>query len=272
MEVAMKKQMTFIALLAMGAFLIFWSCGSNSTKDNLTEGDYTSQDYQLAKEDADSTVVEMNIADDEVGGWVIWNPGDVRVDTVSYDSTTGWHVRARAFDNDYLQTSVVDSFRFTNLSGQFQLSRDSTTNTFERRLKKNYILAEGRDSVGTHWVRTFERNATWVGLADTVTTLNGNFSHTWLGQTERRSFSRDVQGNLNNIQFYSADFGTGHRPHPFAGTANASVVMDVVTPNREVHLEGTLTITFRMENGQYCYHARLVRGSNWWEWDRCFPE
>jgi hypothetical protein len=272
MEGKMRKQTTFIFLLLAGTFLIFWSCSNKSTSNNLTEGDNNAQDYQIAKEDVDTTMIDMNFDDLESAGWLNWNSGMSLADSVSYDSTSGWHLRTAIFDNRNFQTAVVDSFRFTDLGGNFQRHRDSTTNIFERHLKRSQILSANPDTSGTHWVRSFTRNTHWEGLADSVTTLNGNFSRHWDGQTEHRVFARSLEGTLSDLKFYTSDFGLGHRPHPFSGTANAAVLVDVEAPNRQVHLEGVLTITFRMENGQFCYHARLVRGTNWWEWDHCFTE
>jgi len=266
----MRKLVVLTAIFILCGMAFFTACSDKSADNDMTEGDYNSEEFVLTRQDADSTVSEMNFDDEEVGDWVLWNPGGHQ-DSVGYDSTTGWHVRARIFEGDYLDISVVDSFRFTDLGGTYQFRPDSTTNEFERRLKKYFLLTPHPDSQGTFWLKSRNRNTHWVGLTDSVTTLNGDFLRHWNGQSEYRNFERTVTGDLNDIQFYTDDIFDGRPTQPISGEFVGSIVQDVQTPYRQVHLEGSLTITFYMENGLHCYHARLERGNNWWEWDYCFP-
>jgi hypothetical protein len=272
MEVLMKYIIKTALALGLGVLMAFMACSDKSTSNNMTEGNYTNEDYTLAKQDVDSSMAEMNLDDQEAGDWLGWNPGAVLVDTVSYDSTTGWHLRAREFDGEHQTISLADSFRFTDLNSNYQLRHDSTTNVLERRFKNSYLFSAGPESLGTHWLKTRNRNANWVGLADSVTTLNGDFRRYWEGQTDYRDFDRTVTGEMSDIKFYTSDLENGRPTFPFSGTFAGTVVTNVTAPHRQAHFEGQLTLTFRMEDGRYCYHARLVRGDNWWEWDHCFPD
>jgi hypothetical protein len=268
----MKGFKIISTVLSLGILVLFVGCSNKSTNNTSTEGNYSNEDFVYAKADADTTVAEMNVDDQEVRDWMIWNPDPGSIDSVSYDSTSGWHLRARIFDGEHMQSAVIDSFRFTTLDSLYQFRHDSITNIFERRLKKSFMHTIRPDSMGTHWLRTRERNMHWEGLADTVTTLNGDIQRQWEGQTEFRAFTRTVDGTFNAIKFYTSDLDNGHPTYPISGTFNATMVQDAQGPMRQIHLEGTLTVIFRMENGQHCYHARLVRGDNWWEWDHCFPD
>jgi len=264
----MKRQITIWGALIPLILLIVAGCDKKSANTASTEGDYTDINYQLAREDADSIVVDMNVDNGEVSDWMGWNGGMPRpeVDSVVYDSTSGWHIRSREIINDYLTFSVVDSFRLADIDGAYQRHRDSLTNTFERRLKKDFELSGGQNDPGTIWTRDRQRNALWDGLADTVVTLNADFNRYWSGTNEYRNFSREVSGVLTDIQFYTGDLFDGRPTHPFAGALTAEMTHDVVRPNGQFHLEGNLTITFYPDH----YHARLERGDNWWEWDHYY--
>ncbi len=267
-----KNLIVFLTLLLAAMFSII-SCSDRSQNDNLIEGDYSNEDFTLARAEADSAMDEIRIDDNETGDWFLWGGGlygAPEVDTVSYDSTTGWHLRSRQFEDDFIEASVVDSFRFTDLDSNYQPRRDLTTNIFERRLKKSFEYTSRPDTLYDHWLKTRERNMRWEGLADSVTTLNGDFHRRWEGELGRRGFRREIEGELTGIEFYTRDLMNGRPTYPFDGAFTASMVLDVETPRRQAHIEGTLTVTFYREGRQFCYHARLVRGDNWWEWDRCF--
>lgn len=265
----MGKQMKSAVLWGLGLVILAAACDKKSIDNNLTEGNYESEEFLLAKQDADSTVIEMNADDQEVGDWLVWNPGllaSPNVDSVIYDSTGGWHLRSHTFQDEYIEIAVVDSFRLTDLNHEYQFRRDSTTNEFERRLTKSFTLDIRPESLGTYWVKQRSRNTHWVGLADSVTTLNGAFRRYWNGQSEYRSFEREVTGEFTDTQVYTADLLDGRPIYPFAGSFFGQLTMDVERPNRQVHIEGTLEVTFYPDH----YHARLVRGENWWEWDHYY--
>ena len=260
------KKILFTLLLAIAAGLMIAGCSDKSTNNNISEGSYTDENYLLAKEDADSSMAEMTVDNEEVGDWVDWNPGLALVDSVSYDSTSGWHVRARTFENDYMTHAVVDSFRMTDLDSQYQFRRDSTTNIFERRLKKSFEKTARPESLGYYWTKTRERNTHWEGLADSVTNLNGDFNRHWAGENAFRAFDRVVEGTATDIQFYTADIRDGRPTYPFDGTFNGSMTLDVVTAQRTKHIEATLVVTYFPDH----YHARLESGDNFWEWDHYY--
>lgn len=269
------KRLTLKVLISfLGTLAFLAACSDKSSMNALTEGDYNSEEFKLAKDDADSIMADMAIDDSESGEWLIWAPptfAKPALDSVVYDSLSGWHQHALTFTDDYVAIAIIDSFRFTGLDSAYQAHWDSTTNVFERRLKKLFTLTPLPDSPGTFWTKSRTRNTHWQGLADTVTTLNGDFHRQWAGQSQGRSFTRDVQGELTDLKYYTADLRDLRPAHPFAGTLTSDLTLDVVRTYRQYHVEGTLTVTFRLENGNYCYHARLVRGNNWWEWDFCWP-
>jgi hypothetical protein len=271
----MKIRSALILALALAALTLMAACSDKTSNSRLNEGDYNDEDFVLAREDADSALDEMRVDDRETGDWLVWRRGDdgwPDIDSVIYDSTSGWHYRQRQFNNDYIEISVADSFRFFDTNMNYQFRRDSTTNVFERRLKKYFELTPQPESLSTYWVRNRERNMLWEGLADSVTTLNGDFHRLWDGESRARSFSKLVEGDLTDISFYTADLEDDRPAYPFDGEFVSSMTLDIETPRRQAHIEGELTVTFYRDGDNFCYHARLERGDNWWEWDRCFPQ
>jgi hypothetical protein len=103
-------------------------------------------------------------------------------------------------------------------------------------------------------------------LADSVTTLNGDFTRHWAGENEHRTFERLVEGNAADVKFYTSDIKDGRPTHPFDGTFNASMTQDVVMAHRTAHIEATLIVTYFPDH----YHARLESGDNFWEWDHYY--
>jgi hypothetical protein len=154
----------------------------------------------------------------------------------------------------------------TDINSQYQFRRDTTTNIFERRLKKSFVQTARPESLGYFGTKTRERNTHWEGLADSVTTLNGNFTRHWAGQNNYRTFDRLITGSASDVKFYTSDLEDGRPTRPFDGNFNASLTLDIVTARRTAHIEGTLVVTYFPDH----YHARLERGDNWWEWDHYY--
>ncbi len=263
----MRKFFFLIAFAGLAILIMTAGC-SKSTKTGSTEGDPNDQGFILAKPDADSTAAELytDIVEDgaSISPLIVLN-GKILADTVVYDTLTGWHIRTRTDSLTWFQFALTDSFRFSDSNDQFTRLPDSLTDIFQRHFKKTFTF-ERHSGADTAWTKERRRNVRWEGLADSVTVLNGDFYRHWTGDNERRLFDRTVQGTLDSLKFHSADLFNHVYPHPFSGTLISNMVMDVQTPNRTVHLEGTLTITFYSDH----YHARLVRGDNWWEWDHYY--
>jgi hypothetical protein len=106
----------------------------------------------------------------------------------------------------------------------------------------------------------------WEGLAESVTTVNGNMHRLWSGATDNRTYNRDVVAALENVKLYTSDLRDGPPNFPFSGTLIAQMTLNKQTPNRQVHVDATLTITFYPDH----YHAHLVRGNNYWDWDHFY--
>jgi len=161
---------------------------------------------------------------------------------------------------------VADSFRFTDINGNYQMRRDSTTNELERRLKKRFEKAAPPDTPGTSWTKIRNRNMMWVGLADSITTLNGDVYRYYHGQFERRSFSREFDGEFIDARFYTADIFDGRPTHPYEGTLVGTITVDRSRPNGNLHIEAQLTVTFYPDH----YHAALQSGNSYREWDHYY--
>ena len=108
----------------------------------------------------------------------------------------------------------------------------------------------------------------WDGLADSTTTLNGDFDRYWNGQNDRRNFEKSVNGQMTDILFHTADFRRNHPAFPYDGAFEAWMVLDMTLPHRQAHIEAHLTVDF-FDGG---YHALLQRGENSREWTHYWPE
>jgi hypothetical protein len=259
------------ALIIFGLLFLLAGCSDKSTDDGLAEGDYSNEDFLLARAEADSVMDDIRVDNFGARDWICrepMGPHPPMPDSVSYDSTTGWHVWEFSRGDSIVQISVADSFKFTDLYSNYQRFRDSTTNIFERRLKRNLHAERGRINDGTEWNRNLERNTIWDGLADSVTSLNGDFYRYWSGESDWRDFEKTINGELTDILFHTRDLRPDHRAYPYDGTFEAWMVLDVTLPRRQAHIEAHLTVTF-FDGG---YHAYLQRGDRWWEWTHYWPE
>jgi len=260
----MQRNFYLNSFLVLFIALFITGCSDNST--DMTTGDPNDAAYIAAREDADSTLSELTQDEGEDAGWLDFTIARIADnDTLGYDSTTGWHFLV--YDDTiffYLQLEVTDSARFTDLGDAYQQFPDSTTNQFERRMMKTFTLA----IEDTSWTKYRHRNMHWIGLADSVTTVNGDFLRHWQGDRGVHHFDRVVDGEFQDVQFYTNDLRDGLPTHPFDGTMISSVTLDIEAPNGTVHLEGSLTVTFFFDH----YHAYLVRGSNYWEWDHYYEQ
>jgi hypothetical protein len=268
----MKRKIFALPILLLSLAVLFSACDKKTSQSASTEGAYDNEEFLLARADADTAVAELRYDDGEIGDWLLWSPGRGTPGIADYDSASGWHFRNWEYENDFIEVASSDSFRLTDINSDYQRHRDSTTNVFDRRIKKRLVYAPQSDSLRDNWLRTRERNMIWSGLADSVTTLNGDFHRRWIGEARRLNFTREIEGTLDNIKFYTRDLHDGRPSYPFDGVFEADMVLDVETEHREVFVEAHLAVTFYREGDQFCYHARLERGDNWWEWDRCFPE
>jgi hypothetical protein len=271
MEVVLKKIMLISSVIVLGTLFLISGCSDKSTDGAITEGDYSDEDFLLARAEADSTLEDIRIDNFGARDWICREPTGPEppyMDSVTYDSLTGWHVWELLREDPIVQFSVIDSFRFTDLNSNYQRFCDSTTNVFERRLKKDFHAERGRIHNGTEWDRNLRRNTIWDGLADSVTTLNGDFNRYWSGESIWRDFEKTVDGEMTDIQFHTEDLRPLRYAHPFDGVFEAWMVMDMELPRRQAHIEAHLVVTF-FEGG---YHAYLERGNNWWEWTHYWPE
>lgn len=266
------SKLKLLLLLSVGAIFLIAGCSDNSTDNAMTEGDYGDEDFSLARVEADSVVEDLQTDNFGAHDWMNWGrhegpfpppPPEPYPDSIVYDSTSGWHVVSFSRENDLIQHSVVDSFRFTDLDSQYQIHPDSTTNIFERNLNKDFHAESGPMHPDREWDRTVERHTNWDGLAEDIVTLNGDFNRWWSGQSSNHVFEKTVDGEMTDIQFYRDDMIRPIRDaHPFDGDFEGWMVMDIELPERQAHIEAHLTVEF-FEGG---YHATLERGSNWWEW------
>ncbi len=254
-------------LIIFGLLFLISGCSDKSADNSISEGDYTNEDYLLVRVEADSVIEDFRFDNFGARDWICRVPNGPQaphIDSVNYDSTTGWHVWEFSREDSIIQLAVVDSFRFTDINSQYQYHRDSTTDMFERRLNKDLHVERDRTRDGSEWTRTLQRNATWSGLADTVTSLNGDFSRYWVGEGELWSFEKTTDGEMVDILFHTDDLRRDRPAHPFDGTFEAWMVMDVLRGDRQVHIESHLIVTF-FDGG---FHARLERGDRFWEWTR----
>ena len=266
----MKKITLISGLILLGATFLVSGCSDNSTNGDLTEGDYSNEDFLLARAESDSVMQDIRLDNFGARDWICrepMGPHPPYPDSVIYDSTTGWHVFEFSRGDSIIQFTVIDSFRFTDLDSNYQRFRDSTTNIFERKLKKDFHAERGRIHDGTEWNRSLDRNAVWDGLADSVTSLNGDFNRYWSGESDWRDFEKTVDGEMTDILFHTDDLRPLRHAHPLDGAFEAWMVMDITLPRRQAHIEAHLTVTF-FDGG---YHARLERGDNWWEWTHYWP-
>ena len=267
----MKKIAVITGLIFIGAIFFISGCSDKSTDGQITEGDYTNEDYLLARAESDSVMEDIRLDNFGARDWIClepMGPHHPMPDSISYDSTTGWHIFEFSRQDPIVQISVVDSFRFTDLNSEYQRFHDSTTNIFERRLKRDLHAERGRIDDATEWDRNMERNTIWDGLADSITTLNGDFSRHWSGESDWRDFEKTTNGEMTDILFHTEDLRSDYPAHPYDGTFEAWMVMDIVLPRREAHIEAHLIVTF-FDGG---YNAHLERGDNWWEWTHYWPE
>ena len=260
----MKKLLITSVISLFGALIILSACSDKSTKSVMTPGDTTSTEYTLAREDVDSTMTDMALDMSEASVWLSRTPGLLAVDdSVGYDSVGGWHFFIRDYSDNHITIADADSFRLTALDGAYQRYRDTLTNIFERRLYRMREWWQNRGDSTTYALTHYTRFMHWEGLADSVTTVNGNIRRLWHGQDARRLYNRDVLGSLTDVKLYTADLRNGAPYRPFSGTLTAVLVLDVTRPAGQYHIEGTLTITFFPDH----YHVHLVRGDNYWDWD-----
>ncbi len=306
----MRKSLIYLMSLLAGTLIIIVSCSNKSTQPVVNSGNPSDPPLALAKNDANASVSEFASSAVEGSRWLRFNPGPFNMsfgDSVSYDSTSGWHVLTRSFTGPVRQFAVVDSFRFTALDGIFQFRGDSTTNIFELRLKKSSSVQPNSDLPGVQRSRSLEINTRWVGLADSVTTLNGDFhrhaegsnqfamgdsadtSHEGDSPAMHRDeddaghffgdgenffgeeghfvqFTRDVQGQFQNVEFHTADLRSGERVRPFAGTLVEQISLDIVTPNNTITFSATVTITFSPGG----FHADMSGDNKSLDWDELF--
>ena len=258
----MRKLLITSVILVFGAIIIFSGCSNKSTKSSLTPGDTTSTEYQLAKEDVDSTMTDMSVDMNEASNWINLTPGQVVDDSVGYDSTSGWHFVTRDFSDAHLNIADADSFRLTELDGTYRRHRDTLTNIFERRLYRFRQWWPTRGDSATYALTDYSRHMHWAGLADSITTVNGDMHRLWHGQNERRLYNRYVTGQLTNVELYTRDVRNGYPYRPFSGTFVGTLVLDVNRPAVQYHIEGSVTVTFYPDR----YEVHLVRGNNYWDW------
>ena len=253
----MKK---LIFLLGMVVLILAITIGcSKDSPTGITAGDQTDEGYLASKADVDSSMNEIN-SDflEAVDSLMVGGAGKV----FDSDTSEGWHIRSWTFQNDYWNRSVVDSFRFTDTEGEYQIHRDSTTDQFERRLKRNMAFDSGMEN-GPSWNKERNRNMHWVGLADSLTTLNGDIYRHYYGENFRRTFEFTTSGIFEDVVFSTADIFDGRPTHPISGQFTGTHVTDKQFPNREVHKEAEFTVTFYSDH----YHVYLVSGNNYWNWD-----
>ena len=125
----MKKSI----LIILSLLFLIAGCGDKSADDRITEGEYGNEDYLLARVEADSVMEDFRRDNFGARDWICRLPDGPQapnIDSVNYDSTTGWHVWSFERDDPIVQISVVDSFRFTDINSQYQYHRDSTTDIF----------------------------------------------------------------------------------------------------------------------------------------------
>ena len=255
----MKKRVFLLSIIAVTMFVI---SGCSDSATDITQGDPEDEGYQVSKADVDTTMTEINedlleaVDSLMVGGLAkLTKP-------VDYDTIDGWHVRSRTLQNDNWDKSVVDSFRFTDAEGEYQNHRDLTTHQFERRLKRNISYDSGLDG-GQVWDKERNRNMNWIGLTDTITTLNGDVYRHYYGQNYLRTFEHTTTGVIENVVFETDDIFDGRPTHPISGQLTGSIVTDKQLPNRDVHFEAEFTVTFYPDH----YHVHLVSGNSYWDWD-----
>lgn len=253
------KKLTLIFGMMFLAIVLGFNCSDNEST-GMNEGDSEDDAFVAAKANVDTSITEFDedmieAVDSIVLDIVNWGPTD-------YDTTSGWHYRFRTFENNHWYRSVADSFRFTDTGGEYQYHPDSMTNQFERRMKKNHTYDSGIEN-GPAWDKTRNRNMNWVGLAGSITTLNGDvYRHYW-GQNFRRTFEHTMSCTFEDVLFETEDV-LDHRPtHPFDGILEGNLVTDKQLPNRDVHIEAEFTVTFYPDH----YHVHLVSGDSYWDWD-----
>lgn len=259
----MIKRTVLLGIMACGLF-IFSGCSDDST--GMREGDPDDEAYLAAQANLDSSITEFNIDLIEAVDSLFTFNGNYKFcapDTIYYDSTEGWHIRRWVwYMDDFLLISVIDSFRFRDINGDYQRCRDENTNEFERRLKKQISYSTGTND-GTAWEKERIRNMYWVGLTDSLTTLNGDIYRYYNGSSAYRNFEHAVEGEFQDVVFQTFDIMDGRPTYPIDGIFEGSFSTDKQLPDRAVHIEGEFTVTFYFDH----YHVHLVSGDNYWDWD-----
>ncbi|MBD3170106.1 MAG: hypothetical protein GF307_11530 [candidate division Zixibacteria bacterium] len=261
----MRRKVMILPLLMLGLTMIFAGCSENNGVDG--NSNFDNEGLSFARADADTAVTEFIDDSQDVSDWVVWDERPMGMgDSVVFDTTDYWHIYIREYINGRIEHSVADSFRYADTEGNYQYWRDENTNQFERRLKREFHRDAWPETPGTSWDKSRSRNMLWVGLAEDVTTLNGDVHRYYHGQNSFREFTREFEGEFLEVKFNTEDLFNGRPTHPFEGTLAGSTWVDYEGQIREYHIEAEITVTFYPDH----FHVIFRSGDNYFEWDHYY--
>jgi hypothetical protein len=250
-------------LLAMSASLILViGCGKDSTKQPTS--DYNDARYLLAKGDIDSAMVESDVDHNDGSEWFGGVPLSAKValdDSVLFDSTSFWHIFVGSYEGQYQTWARIDSFRFSDTTGEYQQNHTSQLETLEHRLHKNYVFDNQQS--GVNWVKIRSRNVKWDGFTDSNLILTGTVQRSYTGQTPNWDFTYSMTGTFDSVLFNTVDFLNGLPTYPQSGHFTGTAIHDRISNNLTIYFVSEFTVTFYTDH----YHVHLVSGSDSWNWD-----
>jgi len=260
----MRKNYLLIAILLFSLSL-FIGCSDNSTDSVLTEGQYDDPNYIQARPMVDSLVVaSFENLGDGFGEYLFFDgntpAGAADTAYVIFDDETCWwqiYVSIDSADNHMI---ISDSVRFSSIDGCQQFPDSLTTNELEVRDFIDLYLTMDTLTIASLAHRNFHA----VGLQNDIVTLNASEANESSVVNGQSSITIDYNGALIDVTFLRADiYEETNDPYPLSGTLTMSMVLTIATPESNVTISWSVTITF----GPDGYHARAESGDNYWEWD-----
>ncbi|NLI14876.1 MAG: hypothetical protein GX409_01175 [candidate division Zixibacteria bacterium] len=254
----MTRKSILMWLILISALFYIAGCSEDSTKS--TAGDENDARFLLAKADIDSSIQEFNMDDNDGSDWF----GDILLtlnDSVTFDTTTFWHIYSVSRQGGFQSWTRIDSFRFSEASGIYQQSPNSLTDIFEHRLHRAYSF--DNTSGGVAWEKAHHRNVKFDGFMDSIMVSTGSIERTYEGQASNITFSHVMSATNDSVKFRTDDFLNGLPTHPISGRFYGTTDHNRQSNSNIIHITATFTVTFYEDH----YHVHLISGNNFWDWD-----
>lgn len=260
------RKISLVTILSVAATgLLVLSCSDSNKK---TQGDPNDTAYLQAQGLTDAYVDSLIQAFGFASGYVYFDgtePLRATSDSlnINFDQGTCWWEIYASSDTNGLSTLFIDSLTFQDIDGCQMLPDSGTTTQIEYRAMLDFSAVMDSGSA----TATASQDMLITGIQAPVVFFNSagaaQVSFVFGVIPDQSILYYSYNGLSTDVAFDRDSLFYGQQAYPLSGNINLSMVLDLTSPQGNIHSAWTYDITLYTDH----YHVYAESGDNYWEWD-----